>query len=286
MRVLVTGANGFVGQNFCKNVAADFDVVALVRNESGRFNDLCRVFDGSYDSLLSAMNGVDVVLHLATCYVADHCHDIIPNMVQSNIEFGTLLLEAMNQSGVSRIVNVGTVWQKYEAKDYRYGNLYAATKQAFQEIVSWYCDSKGFSAINLHLSDTYGEGDKRKKILQLLLNLAESGEPLDMSGGVQKIELTHIDDVVQALYIACDLVSEQVKHSCTTYSLLTGNEISLKNLAIVVESVIGKPLKINWGVRPYRDREVMSTPHNAYQKLPVWQPQVSLHEGIRRVFQS
>ena len=57
--------------------------------------------------------------------------------------------------------------------------------------------------------------------------------------------------------------------------------MSVRELAGIVSEVTGKPLNINWGGRPYREREFMDTPLSAYQVLPLWKPKVSLRKGVQ-----
>lgn len=281
MKILVTGGNGFIGKNFCLSDFKGNELIPLVRSESSSFVENYRVSDGSVETLKNSLEGVDAVVHLATCYIAEHKASDIDKLLEANIQFGTNLLEAMTEVSVNKLLNVGTVWQKFQAEQYRYGNLYAATKQAFQEILSWYCDAKEISAINLHLTDTYGAGDTRRKLIQLLLDSANSGAVLDMSPGEQKLELTHVDDVISALKIACDLLKSQLPRENNTYSLLTGGELTLREIVAIVEQETNAKVSVNWGARPYRMREVMAPPFAAYTKLPGWSPTVSLEEGIK-----
>lgn len=280
MRILVTGANGFIGQRFCVSELPGVEVVALVRSSVLAPCKNFKVYDGTIESIISALDGVDVVLHLATLYVAEHQSSDISGLIDANITFGTLLLDAMRHASVKKIVNVGTVWQRYDAKDHSYANLYAATKQAYQEIVTWYCDAYDLSAINLHLGDTYGEGDKRRKLVQLLIEVQRNGSCLDMSGGEQKIDLCHVSDVIAGLRIACEMVLTITPGQIETYSLLSNNAISIRDLVALVEDVLDVKLQINWGARPYRKREIMCPPYSAYDTLPGWTPEVDISQGI------
>lgn len=285
MRVLVTGASGFIGSQFCKYKRDEFEIVALVRDISKvNFDGVeVRYFDGSYQSLVDSLQDVDAVLHLATTYIAEHKAEDIGRLIDSNVMFGTMLLEAMAEQGVTKLVNIGTTWQKFNGEDHRYANLYAATKQAFQEIVNWYSDAKGLSVINLHLNDTYGEEDTRKKLIQLLIETAKSGVTLAMSPGEQRFETCHIGDVLDGLSIALKNLNQTEDTLNSTYALLTGEDKSLRELVAEIEQAVGKPLCIEWGAREYRKREVMSVPFDHYQILPQWSPKIGLKEGIVRM---
>ena len=87
-------------------------------------------------------------------------------------------------------------WQHFGTPDYRPVNLYAATKQAFEDVLAYYADAQGIAAVTLELYDTYGPGDPRRKLIRILFEAARSGEPIQLSPGEQVIELLHVDDAV------------------------------------------------------------------------------------------
>ncbi|EMK3755670.1 NAD(P)-dependent oxidoreductase [Providencia rettgeri] len=283
MKILVTGASGFIGSQFCKYHSSEFEPIALVRNANSSIKK-SRYYDGSYDSLCQALEGIDIVLHLATYYSAEHNPDDIHKLIDANISFGTYLLEAMKEKQVKKFINIGTTWQNYMGDKHRYANLYAASKQAFQEIVNWYVDSQNYSVINLHLNDTYGEEDTRKKLIQLLIECAITGRELKMSPGEQQFESCYIHDIIQGLEIALKMIIDSPPNYNETYSLLSGNNCSLKELASIIEKVTNKKISIHWGGRPYRDREIMKIPYHCYETLPGWQPKTSIHDGIEILF--
>lgn len=285
MKVLITGATGFVGRHFISTWCKDYEIHALVRN-----NDVSipgaqvHYYDGTIESIKYALTNIDSVLHLATCYRAVHQEEDISPLLNANIVFGTQLLEAMKQVGTNRIVNVGTTWQKFNSEHHRYANLYSATKQAFQELLSFYSDAYQWHCLNLHLNDTYGKEDPRKKIIQLLIETAKNGTSLDMSPGEQRFETCHISDVVSALNIALERTVASEEPQNEEFSILTGEDTSLKELVGIIESVIELPIKVNWGAKLYRDREVMELPNTCYKTLPNWTKKVNLVCGITNIY--
>ena len=93
--------------------------------------------DGSTEHLenIIAAANPEIVFHLASLVLAQHQEkDIVP-LIQSNVQFGAQLVEAMLQNGVYQLVNTGTFWQHYENQDYNPVCLYAATKQAFETLL-------------------------------------------------------------------------------------------------------------------------------------------------------
>ena len=57
--------------------------------------------------------------------------------------------------------------------------------------------------------------------------------------------------------------------------------VTLRELVAIFERVTQAPLRIEWGGRPYRQREVME-PWGEGRPLPGWTPRVGLEEGLAR----
>jgi CDP-3, 6-dideoxy-D-glycero-L-glycero-4-hexulose-4-reductase len=102
-----------------------------------------------------------------------------------------------------------------------------------------------------------------------------------MSPGEQRFETCHVSDVLNGLAIALNRLKLSVKGTNETYALLDGESYTLKALVELVVLAVNKPIDIKWGLRQYREREVMSVPYTSYDILPGWTKKVSLRLGLR-----
>jgi nucleoside-diphosphate-sugar epimerase len=133
-------------------------------------------------------------------------------------------------------------------------------------------------AVTLKLFDTYGPADRRRKLLTLLLEASERGERLAMSPGEQRIDLLHVDDAVAAFAAAAARLDELADGTHECYALGSGRRPTLKELVALLAGA-GAPVEVEWGGRPYREREVME-PWSGGQPLPGWQPRIRLEDGL------
>jgi nucleoside-diphosphate-sugar epimerase len=288
--ICITGATGFIGSHLLLSLMGEgvYSITAIIKNQE--MEAVIRVpkvtyytDNGNTGDLVNFFRdrGFDCVIHLASVYLKDHSSDQIGDLIESNVLFGTRLLEASVSSGIRAFINTGTSWQHYQGSGYSPVNLYAASKQAFEDIAKYYMEKENLYFVTLKLNDTYGPGDTRRKIFNIWNNLKE-GEPLKMSPGEQLIDIMHIFDVVSAFKALLAQVSEDLGARCyvgTSFSIHNSRIVTLKELAGIYETVSGKKLTIEWGGLSYREREVM-VPWRGGESIRGWRQKITLEEGI------
>lgn len=287
MNILITGGTGFVGKNLIARLRDVHNVHILIRPGS-HYNCLqighVFTFEDNVEELTDYLrnNQISGIIHLASLYIAEHKSNQIRDLVLSNIYLGTVLLEACKMAQTKWFLNVGTIWQNYQAADlsgdYNPVNLYAASKQAFMDLAKYYTETSSLRFCTLKLCDTYGGNDTRRKVIALFRYMSENHIHLDMSPGEQKLDLLHISDVVNGFIQLAEMLNDD-EEVATEYVLTSGKQISLKDLAHLYEIENKTKLDITWGGRPYRTREVMK-PYEG-NVLKNWKPMIGIEEGLR-----
>lgn len=276
---LISGVTGFVGSHLARRLVKDgWTVHAIIRSASKRdlIHDIESVIHFHiYDGCIASMQDIlfksrpNTIFHLASIFLSQHDPQEITNLIQSNVIFGTHLVEAAIENKCFNFINTGTSWQHYNDENYNPVNLYAATKQAFEDILRYYVESNGLKVITLKLFDTYGHNDPRPKLMNLLRLAAETGRTLKMSPGEQLIDLVHVDDVVEAFCVANELIEREKAAMMKDYGVASGYPVSLKKIVADLEDDLGVKINVCWSGRPYRKREMMFTWKN-YNILPGW----------------
>lgn len=289
MKILITGATGFIGKYLVKKLIAENNKIAvnLYGNEVSPFEEQVLTYQLNENNIEADIEyfkkeQFDGIIHLASLYLTTHQSNQAVRLVDSNVRFSTHVLECAAQSNTKWFINTGTFWQHYENKDYSPVNLYAATKQAFESIAKYYWETNQIKFCTLKLSDTYGPNDTRPKIFNLWERIAKTGETLDMSPGEQIIDISYIDDIVNAFtLLATHLNNNKPKvTNGAIYAVKAEKRYTLKELASIFELVTGTTLNINWSSRPYREREVM-IPWIDGKVVPDWKPNTSIESGIK-----
>lgn len=290
---LVTGASGYLGGHVARKLLAEgWRVIALVRSSSRLADDLVvQVVPAEYDGTLKSVRRafrhghINVVIHLASAVVGVHTSEQLDEIIDANIRLPTYILEAMRESSCTHIINTGSFWQYCNSDTYTPVNLYAATKQALEDIARAYVENDGMTMSTLVLFDTYGADDPRKKIVQLLVEAADAPEPLLLSPGEQILDLTHSADVAEAFVTAAGRIMHEAGPKLERFRV-SGTRLSLQALVELTQRLAGTPLNVRLGARNYREREIMVPVQNALPSLPGWTARHRLDHDISAMLEA
>jgi len=291
MKIVVTGVTGFIGNAIVERLLTkSHEVYVIIRpqTDTSSLPENIHTFidNGNTQKLQSFFEDIkpDGVMHLASLVLVNHDLDDIETLIVSNILFSTRLLEASVNSGVKWFINTGTFWQNYNDEDYNPVNLYAATKQAFEDIAKYYYETQKINFVTIKLNDTFGPNDTRSKIFNLWGRAVQNAENIGMSPGEQIIDISYIENIVDAyMQMLMQLQGDdKYKYVGEVFAVNSEERMSLKELAKVYEKVTQTTVDITWGGRPYRDREVM-IPWTKGKTVPGWKQNISLRDAIETV---
>ena len=289
MNALITGATGFVGYHLVRKLIQEGWEVTLVVRPTSNLEKLKALpgkpkwyeHNGTTHGMIeiAKRSRPEIIFHLASLVLVEPQSSEVEDLICSNILFGTQLLEAAVRTRVPFFVNTGSYWQHDEGPGYNPVNLYAGTKQAFEDILRFYTKAFPLRALTLKLFDVYGPGDTRNKLFNQLERASETGESLALSPGEQLLDLVYIDDVTEAYEWAAQLLTTKLAGELgESYAVSSLRRLPLREVVEIYERVAGRRVPVIWGGRPYRVREVMKPWEG--EILLGWQPKVNLETGI------
>lgn len=285
MRILITGATGFIGNAVAKKLSQKHEMWCTLRKSSDKSkleNIECKVvFVDERQMLYEKFEAIrpELVIHFAGIFLSEHCNDNIAEMIDSNIDFPTILFDAAYESGCRQFINTASCWQNYQGEEYNPVNLYAATKQAVEDILQYYVRAKDAKVITLSIFDSFGPNDSRNKVLNIVSRLG-NGDSIEMSGGEQKMYLCYIEDIVSAYIQAINLLNNMKAGEYEKYAVRDERAYSLKEIVSIYLLYSGKHINIQWGAREYRNREIMN-PSGWGKVIPGWKVRYPLEEGMK-----
>jgi nucleoside-diphosphate-sugar epimerase len=278
--ILITGVTGYIGSNLVKAIANDYNCFGVVRRTSHieKVKDFCQLVYVDEIEKCFKNNKIDSVIHLATNLSKIDKDNSYTAQIDSNLCFPVLLLELMEKFEVRNIINTSTYFQFYYGNEsYSPNSFYAATKQAFSDLIKYFTDRLNLNCIDLLLYDVYGPNDNRNKVFTLIKNL-HNNEDFNCTFGEQEIIFVFISDVIDAYRVAIDCL---LSSKLTAYNLYSvdGDKVLLKNAIEMAMRVFKKSSKINYGLIDYNIATVFK-PY-VFSRIENWQPKITLEDGLK-----
>lgn len=289
MKVLVTGGSGFIGSHVVDKLKEKGVEVRVYDGIMPSYRTDIEFYQGSIldtSALGFAMNGVDVVFHLAA--VAD-VKDVYnePHYSESINVRGTInVLEAARKVGIKRIIYGSTTWVYSEADTDKVDestplhaptHLYTATKLAGEYYCQAYIKLYNMEITILRYGIPYGPRARDGAVIPIFVKKALNGEPLTLAGdGSQFRKFIYVEDLAEGNVLALKTIAKN-----KIYNLDGKEKISIKQIAETIQKILGN-VKIKYvPARPgdFSGKEISS--ELAKRELS-WEPKTSFEEGVRR----
>jgi nucleoside-diphosphate-sugar epimerase len=205
-----------------------------------------------FEPLTEILDGVDGILHLAA----------VSRVIDAELD--KMECTRVNVSGTHRLLNAASSakcsWFIFGSSREVYGeptsfpvreengvspiNHYGHAKVMGEQMVREHCEQNGMVHSNLRFSNVYGHpGDHQTRLINAFLRRALQSEPLEIHGGGQVFDFTHIDDTVAAIFKTAHLLHDGHEHLPPIH-ILPGKPVAIEDLANLVLDIIGSDSEI------------------------------------------
>jgi dTDP-glucose 4,6-dehydratase len=306
MKVLITGADGFIGSHLTEElVRRGYDVRAFVYynsfNSWGWLDHARKDVRGRLDvfagdvrdpyGVKAAMKGCDVVLHLAALIAIPYSYHSPDSYVDTNIK-GTLnVLQAARESGVRRIIHTstsevyGTARSVPISEDHplQGQSPYAATKIGADQLAFAFHATFDLPVVIARPFNTYGPRQSARAVIPTVITQIVNGQrKIKLGATTPSRDFSYVQDTVAAFIAALESdagVGEVVNFG--------GNfEISIGDTARLIAEVIGVEIEIvleEARLRPINSEVGRLRADNRKAKaLFGWEPAFGGREGFKR----
>ncbi len=226
MKILVTGAGGFIGSHLVEQcVVRGYDIKALVRynskNNWGWLEDLAcnreiEVVTGDvrdYDAVTKAVRGCDAVFHLAALIGIPYSYLSPLAYIKTNIEGTYNVLEAAKSQGVANILITSTSetygTAQYVPIDEHHPSVgqspYAASKIAADQLAISYFRSFGLPVKIVRPFNTFGPRQSARAVIPTIISQILNGQQEIKLGNLSPTrDLTFVKDTVSGFLAILD----------------------------------------------------------------------------------
>ncbi len=303
-RVLVTGADGFIGSHLTERLAREgADVRAFVYYNSfarwgwlddtpAELADKIELFPGDIRDpgrVAEAVKECDVVFHLASLIAIPYSYHAPDSYVQTNVGGAVNVLNACRHSGVERLIHTSTS-EVYGSARYvpinevhplQGQSPYSASKIGADMMAMSYHESFALPVVTARPFNTYGPRQSARAVIPTILAQIHSGvRELRLGALTPTRDFNYVADTVSG-FLAVARCDRAVGHVVNVGS---GREISIGDLVKKVIQITGKEVHVTTDeqrVRP-KNSEVnrLLCDSTRAREWAGWQPQHSLDEGL------
>lgn len=290
MRVVVTGANGFLGRHIMRRLPEfGADAVGGTRRPvAGMRSVALDITDAaSADAALRAEKPTHVINCAA--YGVDQSRQSYPDAFAVNVEACAIMLEACARAGVRRFVQVGTC-SEYAGSEtpiaedapQRPHNLYAVTKAAGTRLALALAGKLGIEVVVVRPFFMWGPYEPAHRIIPAIVAACRAKQPLALTDCELMRDYSFAADA--AGWMARVALSDKVR-SGDIVNIGSGRPVLLRDFALEFSSRLGGTDLMRFGERPQRPNEPKSVVADVSRLVGLIGPlaHTSIDDGLRQM---
>ena len=299
MKILITGAGGFIGSTLLVNLPKNYEIICLGHSTD---YDKLKEFIGDNVKLVEGeitdenfvdelMKGVDVVLHLAGIGGTPACLKDPVKAVLTNVQGTNILVNSAIRNNVKRFIFSSSyiAYSVFKERELPFtegmslepDDFYGALKATAESSVANFPNF-----IILRFSTIYGYSlgfgaQLESFTIRIIQSACNEGIIKIPGSGNQKFDLLHVNDLCEAIkfLLRSDIRSEII-------NIGSGKPISINELSLVIIKVFKEEFNKNIKVVNIADENYKEWPDhwmsiNKAEKLLNWKPKISLYEGVK-----
>ena len=209
MKIVVIGANGYVARNLILKLAIQHEIFSFVKKYPQSRSNEDHIFE-TIDLTQVRINIIniqpDIIINLASGYSVQHNYVGIKTIVDTEISLSAHLAEICCEFEIY-LIQTKSLFQK-SAKGSGI-NLYAASKNARDELMQYFITFNKLKLINILLGDVYGYADNRKKLIPSVIAhiKSESKSNFTLENPNRKFNPIYLDDVLTVINIVINKIN-------------------------------------------------------------------------------
>ena len=213
MKLLVTGANGFIGRALCAYLSdKNIQVIPVVRRPSDLPGSIV-LSDEDENSWAQVLQGCDTVVHLAgQAFIKKNDDAALSDLRLSNIDLAVKVLNRAIEAGVGRFVFLSSakvhgekskLGESFNTEDiFAPQDFYAKSKCEAEEKLRHIAKATNIDLVIIRPPVVYGNGSKGN--FASLINWVQKGVPLPLAGATNRRSMVAVENLSSFITLCAD----------------------------------------------------------------------------------
>ena len=295
-RVLITGANGFIGSHILERMIEYNAKLYIILREN---SDLWRIEEyldsvniyyadiRDLDTVSNCINKIEpeIVFHMAA-YGVDSRKNSTYEAIDINILGTVNLLHAVGKTGCEKFINTGTSMQYGnkeglidESSNYTPNNIYGSTKAASTILAHQIASEMDIDITTIIPFGVFGEKEGSHKFFpQVILSILNKKE-VKLTPCLQQRDYCYVGNIVDGFLMA----AKTNKTRDMILNVGSGMTFPLKYYVELIIKEMNMEAKVKYGALEYRKNDLWNPKVNVdkIKKVLDWYPKISIEEGIK-----
>lgn len=297
MKIMITGASGFIGQALIKYLLSrNYSVLSLSRKKTSYNIVHIPVANYSAKELAHALVGVefDVLIHLVGAGSIPEDRNIL-TLTEVNAILPGVMVEAAERCNAKAVLIAGSYAEYKEPLIHEKltehhalqdNDIYGSSKAAGSSFALSQGEFYNIPVAVARLFNIYGHGDTlRHRLFPSIVDRLKQGREVQLSSGIQERDFIHIDDVCSAFeHMTTALVRGILPAG--PYNVASGVACSVKNFACsTAKALNADPNLLKFGAitpRTVLDNSYMVGDPSLLEHYLSWTPQLTIEHGLQK----
>ena len=299
MKILITGAGGFIGTALSKFLVrdnAEYEIFCLVRKKNKNFESIqenLRIIEADLQSnnfKKKLPKKIDTIIHLAGNSKTFLTSFESRKQFSTNLDLTSNLLDYSEKAKPSKLIFASSVYVYsggnqipfVETSQVMPSESLGASKLASEALFKSFSFSNNIDTLSLRLFTVYGPGSRKEQFIpQAIKKILSKKNPVSFGNPSVKRDFIFIDDVLEAFRLA---IKKDLKRCFKVINVGSGKAYSIESIVYKLKEILNAKKEVKFAKESKKDKNADSdhlADISSAKSYLDWSPKVGIQKGLR-----
>lgn len=300
MKILITGANGFIGKYLCEALCKTNEIVGIGFGDA----DIKKIkyfnIDITNYSLLEKIfknNSFDAVYHFAGVTFHDDIVNKKSNTLHISLKGTENIITLFNKycnnavflyTSTGKVYGGGDIQPISETTHPKPVNALGKSKYMTERLIDYYSeDNKTNKFVIFRMFNIYGYGQRDSFVIPHIIKFIKENKVIPLGNLNDYRDYLYIDDLIECFVAVANSRMAMQKENLSIYNIGSGKAYCVQDILDIIEKKLGKKIEIEINESRQRKDET-ETEYSDSSKIKSvigWEAHTSLEDGINKILE-